>query len=146
AAMGWADWPARLQRLARGPLIGAREVWVDGGHNPSAARQVASFAKKQFAGRPLHLAFASLETKQPRAMLEPFVGIAEHVHCLPVADHACFAPVELAAIARSLGFTADAYDALEEAVASVPNGSPLLIFGSLYLAGTVLAANGQLPD
>ena len=44
AAMGWADWPARLQRLADGPLVGTREVWLDGGHNPSAARQISSFA------------------------------------------------------------------------------------------------------
>src|SRR5690242_9542659 len=35
AAMGWADWPARLQHLAEGPLVGEREVWLDGGHNPS---------------------------------------------------------------------------------------------------------------
>src|SRR6476646_3682224 len=63
AAMGWADWPARLQRLAPGPLVGTREVWLDGGHNPSAARQVASWAKHQFAGgKPLHLIFASLAT------------------------------------------------------------------------------------
>src|SRR5207302_6494299 len=48
AAMGWADWPARLQRLASGPLVGTREVWLDGGHNPSAARQVASWAKHHF--------------------------------------------------------------------------------------------------
>ncbi|NUQ17716.1 MAG: bifunctional folylpolyglutamate synthase/dihydrofolate synthase, partial [Sphingomonas sp.] len=47
AAMGWADWPARLQRLAAGPLVGDREVWLDGGHNPSAARQIATFARHQ---------------------------------------------------------------------------------------------------
>src|SRR5438874_2770809 len=66
AAMGWADWPARLQHLAPGPLVGEREVWLDGGHNPSAARQIAAFAKRQFAdGKPLHLVFASLATKDP---------------------------------------------------------------------------------
>jgi dihydrofolate synthase/folylpolyglutamate synthase len=45
AAMGWADWPARLQHLNPGPLVGTREVWLDGGHNPSAARQIATWVR-----------------------------------------------------------------------------------------------------
>jgi len=147
AAMGWADWPARLQRLAPGPLVGTREVWLDGGHNPSAARQVASWAKHQFAdGRPLHLVFASLATKDPPGMLQPFAGIAGHVLTVPIGDHASFAPGELADIAAELGFPADPHDNVEEALAAVPQGAPVLIFGSLYLAGEVLAANGQMPD
>jgi dihydrofolate synthase/folylpolyglutamate synthase len=147
AAMGWADWPARLQRLAPGPLVGTREVWLDGGHNPSAARQVASWATHQFGdGRPLHVVFASLATKDPPGMLQPFAGIAHHVLTVPIGDHASFAPAELAEIAAELGFSADAYDSVEEALVAVPQGVPVLIFGSLYLAGQVLAANGQFPD
>jgi dihydrofolate synthase/folylpolyglutamate synthase len=147
AAMGWADWPARLQRLAPGPLVGLREVWLDGGHNPSAARQVASWAKHQFAGgRPLHLIFASLATKDPPGMLQPFAGIAEHVLTVPIGDHASFAPGDLAGLAAELGFSADATDSVEESLAAVPQGAPVLIFGSLYLAGEVLAANEQMPD
>jgi dihydrofolate synthase/folylpolyglutamate synthase len=147
AAMGWADWPGRLQRLAPGPLVETREVWLDGGHNPSAARQVASWAKHQFAdGKPLHLIFASLATKDPPGMLQPFAGIADHVLTVPIGDHASFAPGELADIAAELGFSADAYDSVEDALAAVPQDARVLIFGSLYLAGEVLAANGQVPD
>ena len=147
AAMGWADWPARLQRLAPGPLIGTREVWLDGGHNPSAARQVASWVKHQFAhGKALHLIFASLATKDPPGMLQPFAGIAEHVLTVPIGDHASFAPADLADIAAELGFSADAHDSVEDALTAVPQDAPVLIFGSLYLAGEVLAANAQVPD
>lgn len=147
AAMGWADWPARLQRFAPGPLVGNREVWLDGGHNPSAARQIASFAKKQFKdGRPLHLVFASLATKDPPGMLAPFSGVAECVHAVPIPDHACFTPSDLVDIAGELGFAAEAHDSVEEALAAVPANSRVLILGSLYLAGAVLAANGQVPD
>ena len=147
AAMGWADWPARLQQLAPGRLTGNREVWLDGGHNPSASRQIAAFAKKQFAdGRPLHLVFASLATKDPPGMLEPFSGVAAHVHAVPIPDHPCFTPSDLVEIAGELGFAADAHDNVAEALASVPADARVLIFGSLYLAGTVLAANEQVPD
>ena len=147
AAMGWADWPARLQHLARGPLVGDREVWLDGGHNASAARQIASYVKNHFAdGKPLHLLFASLATKDPPRMLEPFAGLAARVHAVPVPNHASFAPNELADIAGELGFTAEAHDSFEEALAATPKDARVLIFGSLYLAGEVLAANGQVPD
>ncbi|MES2136970.1 MAG: folylpolyglutamate synthase/dihydrofolate synthase family protein [Pseudomonadota bacterium] len=145
AAMGWADWPARLQHLARGPLVGDREVWLDGGHNPSAARQIAAFAKKRFQGRPLHLVFASLSTKDPAGMLEPFSGIAQHIHAVPIPDHACFAPEQLAEVAAAHGFNADAHDNVEQALVAIPADAPVLIFGSLYLAGAVLAANDQVP-
>ena len=146
AAMGWTDWPARLQRLSDGPLAGEREIWLDGGHNPSAARQVASFARRLPDRKPLHLVFASLASKDPAGMLQPFKGVAAHVHSVPVADHACFAPDELVDIAGQLGFAADAHDSVEDALAGMPPDARVLIFGSLYLAGEVLAANAQVPD
>ena len=146
AAMGWADWPARLQHLAAGPLVGDRETWLDGGHNASAARQIASFARHQFLdGRPLHIVFASLTTKDPGRMLEPFKGLAAEVHCVPIPGHGCFAPDDLAEIAGELGFTADAHDDVEQALTLTPAEARVLIFGSLYLAGAVLAANDQVP-
>jgi dihydrofolate synthase/folylpolyglutamate synthase len=147
AAMGWADWPARLQRLAPGPLIGNREVWLDGGHNPSAARQIAIFARHHFDdGRPLHIVFASLATKDPPGMLEPFKGVAAHVHAVPIPDHACFTPSDLVEIAGELGFSADADDSVADALKVIPTDDRVLIFGSLYLAGVVLAENDQVPD
>jgi dihydrofolate synthase/folylpolyglutamate synthase len=147
AAMGWADWPARLQRLAAGPLVQDREVWLDGGHNPSAARQIASFVKQEFDdGKPLHMVFASLATKDPPRMLEPFRGLVAEVHSVPIPDHACFTPSDLVENAGNLGFRAFAHDDVEQALSAIPPDARVLIFGSLYLAGAVLAGNDQLPD
>lgn len=147
AAMGWADWPARLQHLAPGPLVGARDVWLDGGHNPSAARQIATYAKHQLMdGRPLHIIFASLSTKDPGGMLEPFRGVAERVHTVPIPDHSCFSPDDLTEIAADLGFAAEPHDSVAEALESIGSDVKVLVFGSLYLAGAVLAANDQIPD
>ena len=146
AAMGWADWPARLQHLARGPLVGERDVWLDGGHNPSAARQIATHAKHHFVGdKPLHLIFASLATKDPTGMLEPFKEVAERIHTVPIPDHSCFSPDDLAEIAADLGFAAEPHESVEEALGSIPTQARVLIFGSISLAGAVLAANDQLP-
>src|SRR5436190_14759154 len=146
-AMACADWPARLQRLAPGPIVGDREVWLDGGHNPSASREVAEWARSRFRdGKPLHLIFASLAIKDPGGMLEPFNGIAERVHMVSIPDHSCFPPGELVEIAASLGMVADARQDLPSALDSIPIDARVLIFGSLYLAGAVLAANEQVPD
>jgi dihydrofolate synthase / folylpolyglutamate synthase len=147
AAMGWADWPARLQHLAPGPLVDSREVWLDGGHNPSAARQVAAYVKHHFDDdKPLHMIFASLAAKDPPGMLEPFKDLLARVHSVAIPDHASFAPSELTDIAGELGFAAEAHDGVEEALNAIPQDARVLIFGSLYLAGQVLAANDQIPD
>ncbi len=85
-AMGWTDWPARMQRLGSGPLTAlanGSEIWLDGGHNASASRAIASFARRHFAdGKPLVLLFASLSSKDPKAMLQPLHGIAAEVRTL----------------------------------------------------------------
>ena len=79
-------------------------------------------------------------------MLQPFKGVASHVHAVPIPDHACFTPSDLVEIAGELGFAADAHDSVPDALAAIPPGDRVLIFGSLYLAGAVLAANDQVPD
>ena len=146
-AMGRADWPARLQRLAPGPLAGQREVWLDGGHNPSASHEIAEWADDTFSdGKPLHLIFASLATKDPAGMLEPFKGVTTHVHMVPIPDHACVSPDDLLEVAEGLDMTADAETDVATALTSIPVNARVLIFGSLYLAGSVLAENGQIPD
>ena len=125
AAMGWANWPARLQRLASGPLVGEREVWLDGGHNPSAARQIARWAKVAFTdAKPLHLIFASLAAKDPVGMLQPFKDIVQRVHAVPIPDHSCFSPDDLVEIAANLGIPAEAHDDAEAALATMPSDAP----------------------
>jgi dihydrofolate synthase/folylpolyglutamate synthase len=148
AALTNASWPARLQRLGAGPLTAEHsEVWLDGGHNPSAAREVAKFAKREFVdGKPLHLIFASLTSKEPKGTLAPFAGIASEIHTIPISDHDSRDPKELAALASTLGFAAQANSGLREAFGQIPEDARVLIFGSLYVAGEVLAANQQLPD
>jgi dihydrofolate synthase/folylpolyglutamate synthase len=151
AAMGWANWPARLQRLSAGPLTSllpaGSELWVDGGHNPSAARLVADWVKHHWLdGRPLHVLFAALNSKDAEGILKPFAGIADVVHTLPITNHECRDPNELAAMARGQGFKAYPRETIGQALAAIRKPSRALVFGSLYLAGEALAANGSIPD
>lgn len=148
--IGEARWPARLQKLGQGPLAerlpAGSELWIDGGHNGAAARQVADHARRCFVGDlPFVLLFASLASKDAAAMLRPFRGLASAVHSLPIAGHDHRSPEALVGLAKDLGFDGTANESLEEALARVNRPSRVLIFGSLYLAGQALQANGEIP-
>src|SRR5665213_3460411 len=78
------EWPARLQRLSKGPLVTlvpqGSEVWLDGGHNPHAAhalaRALADFEER--SPKPLYLICGMLKTKDAQGYFAPFRGLARH--------------------------------------------------------------------
>jgi dihydrofolate synthase/folylpolyglutamate synthase len=151
AAMGWANWPARLQQLHGGPLFQmlprGSELWVDGGHNPSAARLVGDYAKQLWQdGLPLVLLFASLASKDAAGTLRPFKGVVTEVLTLPIEGHDCRPPQELAHLAETMGLPARPNTSLASAMTALRKPARVLVFGSLYLAGELLALNGPLPD
>jgi len=131
-----ATWPARLQRLLPGPLTGRRVVWLDGGHNRSAGVAL----KQHFAGERLHLVIGMLANKDPAAIIEPMAGEIASLTVVPVPEHDCH---------RVAAFGEAATDApdVPAALAALPDdGLPVLVAGSLYLAGEVLRLNRELPD
>jgi dihydrofolate synthase/folylpolyglutamate synthase len=157
AAMGWAEWPARLQPLGPGPvrdlLPKEAELWLDGAHNPAAARAVADhFRAAVPPGRPFHMIFGLLANKDAPGVLHPFRGRSLTVHTIPVPGHEHHSPEALAAAAREAGFAvmpaADVEDALRWIARHADRAQPpvVLIMGSLSLAGEVLRTNGEVPD
>ena len=152
-----ADWPARLQRLARGRLAGllpqGSELWLDGGHNPDGgkvlAAAMADFEERQ--PRPLVMIVGMLGTKDSAGFLGPFGGLAEMVFTVPMPSQtAARSAAEVASIARAAGLSATPCDSIEAALSAVAAQAwsqppRVLICGSLYLAGEVLAANGTPP-
>ncbi len=149
AAMGWAEWPARMQRLADGPLTAllttGEPVWLDGGHNPDAGAALARHIAKM--GSKVHLVIGMLSNKQPGALLGPLEPYLASVTALPVPGHDWHNADAFQACLTS-GIEVDAAMDIETAFARLAQSEPLpvLIAGSLYLAGEVLKANGQLPD
>ncbi|MEQ8282696.1 MAG: folylpolyglutamate synthase/dihydrofolate synthase family protein [Parvibaculum sp.] len=145
-----ADWPARLQRLTRGPLIELlpkeSDIWLDGGHNPAAGRAVAETMADLAARdpKPLVLVAGMLDTKDAAGFFAPFAGLAAHVETVTIPDAPASLPAEkLAEAARTAGLDATPAASLESAVARATvdagRASPrVLICGSLYLAGHIL--------
>ena len=144
-----AEWPARLQRLARGPLVELLprgwELWLDGGHNQAAGEALAEMARG-WRDRPLHLVVGMINTKDVAGFLRPLAPLAASLTALSIPGNpAAVAPEEIAAASRALGLAAGAAPDTAAAltrIAAEGGAARVLICGSLYLAGTVLADNG----
>lgn len=149
SAMGWAQWPARLQRLVSGPLAdmlpAGSELWVDGGHNPAAGKAIAAFAAAAKPDLPLHLVVGMLAAKDHAAFLKAFPA-GTRLTGVPVDGHESVPPDTLAEVARGIGMTASVATTVEAALAEVEKPSRLLVTGSLHLAGQALSRNGVIPQ
>ena len=153
AGLTGAEWPARMQKLTRGPLVDAMpagsELWLDGGHNAAAGEALAAILDDWRAQdtRPVHLITGMLTTKAAADYLLPLVPRIESLHAvaIPGAD-ATFDAEVLAEIAEKMSIQAESATSVAVAVDDIirKDRAPkrVLICGSLYLAGSVLETNG----
>jgi dihydrofolate synthase/folylpolyglutamate synthase len=158
-AMVTVEWPGRLQRLTAGRLMAyapaGAEIWVDGGHNPGAgmviAEAMANLEEKQ--PRPLFLITGMINTKDPVGYFKAFAGLVEKVFCVPIrASDSMIDPVILSNAAYDAGLVAEPRSNVGDALEAIkqladPHALPprILVGGSLYLVGDVLADNGTPP-
>jgi dihydrofolate synthase/folylpolyglutamate synthase len=143
------EWPARLQRLTRGPLVEMMpaewEVWLDGGHNPGAGMILADVVAN-WRDRPLYLVVGMMNTKDATGFLAPLAPFAKELAGVTIPGEENPLPAEaIAASARSVGVSATSAASVDAALARFITESTrgrVLICGSLHFAGTVLAENG----
>ncbi len=145
-----AEWPGRMQHLESGRLRSLLppdwELWLDGGHNEAAATALAS-AAGDWSDRPLHLVFGMLNSKQPESFLRPLVPYVTRLRAvtIPGEENSLLAD-EISRTAMRLGIEAKSAESVDAALQQLADGQAgsarVLICGSLYLAGIVLAENG----
>jgi dihydrofolate synthase/folylpolyglutamate synthase len=159
-AMVEVSWPGRMQKLTQGRLVDlappGAEIWLDGGHNPDAGMVIAEAMAEQEEKTPRSLFLISgiINTKDQSGYLHSFKGLVRHVYTVPGSFSDAGVPNdELAARATEAGLSAEPVSSVANALmllrdtwdsAEVP--PRILIGGSLYLAGTVLAENGTPPE
>jgi dihydrofolate synthase / folylpolyglutamate synthase len=153
-----ADWPARLQRLPQGTLAAkapaGSELWLDGGHNPDGGRAVAAALAdlEERVSRPLVLVVGMLDTKDNEGFLRNFAGLTRRLFAIAVPNQDKSVPADaLADVARRVGIPAQSRESLDAAMTAIERlgldpAPRILITGSLYLAGEVLATNGTPPE
>ena len=145
-----AEWPGRLQRLMQGALAGLLrtdwELWLDGGHNAAAGRALAE-ALGAWRDRPLYLIAGMMNSKAAKDFLAPLAPLATALYAVAIPGEAnSFSAVEAAAAAEAAGLPARPADGVAAALGQIAQDAEgpgrVLICGSLYLAGRVLAENG----
>ena len=158
AGLTGVEWPGRLQRLQQGPLsdlLGpGGELWLDGGHNPGAgaalAQTLRDWRERDDGPRPLHLIVGMLNSKDVANFLAPFRDLAPQLHAVAVPhEEAAMAPAQIVQAATAQGLDAAPADSVADALHRIAQGHGegpvprVLICGTLYLAGSVLATNPQ---
>jgi dihydrofolate synthase/folylpolyglutamate synthase len=143
AGIGAAVWPGRLQRVTSGALVRpGQELWLDGGHNPAAARVLAEVLR---GWGKTWLVFGMLNTRKPEEFLAPLAPYVAGLKAVTIPGEANALPAEsLAEAARGLGLDAAPAASLSAALDAIAKHPPkrVLVCGSLYLVGAALAALG----
>lgn len=147
AAVTRAEWPARMQRLRRGPLVdlaAGAELWLDGGHNPAGGQAVAA-TLAEMPARATHLVCGMLNTKDIQGYLRPLADHAASLTAIDIPGEPNTLPAsDTAAAAHALGIPTTIAPDAAVAVAGIAARAPqarILICGSLYLAGRILRDN-----
>jgi len=149
-----AVWPARFQRLTKGPLAAlakarGADLWLDGGHNPHAGRALAEAASRltDRDPRPLVLVTGMFARKDAEGFFRPFAEMRPKVFTTTFDSDIAATPGDLAEAARQVGITAepvaDVTEAVRKALSASGPAPHVLICGGLHFAGEVLAMSRE---
>lgn len=131
-----AFWPARLQKLKYKGL----DLWLDGGHNPHAALALEKVLQN-WKDKPLTLITGMLKTKDAASCYQIISKYAKQIYTVDIKDYdVAYTAQELLEIIKNEGIkNVQAIPDFKDAIEKADKDSRILIFGSLYLAGKVLA-------
>ena len=129
-------WPGRLERVAENP-----DVYLDGAHNPAAARELRAFWDEQLAGRRTILVYGAMRDKAVDEIAGTLFPRAERVILTQPRQTRAISVEVLSAIAchhaRSCESIADPSSAIDRALELAMFDGVVFITGSLYLVGEV---------
>lgn len=137
AAVEDVVWPGRLE-LVR---IDSHDVLIDGAHNAAGAAALATFLREAYT-RPLPLVLGVLRDKDVPSIVAPLTAVASRIVCTAAPSSRAMCPADLAAIveAQTPRMQIDTSETPRAAIAlAATSGAPVVVAGSLYLAGAVRA-------
>ncbi|MFC7048471.1 bifunctional folylpolyglutamate synthase/dihydrofolate synthase [Emcibacter nanhaiensis] len=141
-----AEWPARMQDLSKSTLAktlpAGSELWLDGGHNPAAGEIIADLLRDR-KDLPLFLVCGMMANKDTGGFLAPLAPLTTTLYGIHVPGEESHSAEAIAEMARDAGIEAVAMPGFEESLDLIGREQTVpvrvLICGSLYLAGKVLA-------
>jgi dihydrofolate synthase / folylpolyglutamate synthase len=129
-----ARWPGRIERVQTKP-----DVYLDGAHNPGAARELAKFLEENFHGRRVYMLYGAMRDKAVDEVTGLLFPQAYEVIFTEAKTPRAISAAQLEEIAghhaiRSMVIP-DAEKALEAALGKARAEDAVFITGSLYLVG-----------
>jgi dihydrofolate synthase/folylpolyglutamate synthase len=155
AGLRQAVWPARQQRLGAGPVTAGQPgaVWVDAAHNPGGAAMLAEsvLAARSPGGERVAMVVAMQAAKDAAGIFTELDRAADAILICPLPDSGGQEggpgadPHDLVRTAAGLGIAAEAAPDVLTAIrkARADGADRVIVTGSIYLCGAVLAANGE---
>jgi dihydrofolate synthase / folylpolyglutamate synthase len=131
------EWPGRLEIVAHGDI----KVLIDGAHNPAGARALATYVARTY-GRPLPMVVGVMHDKKIDEVVAALAPAASRFFFTSPATSRAAAPEELVTAAARVapGVMAEPVREPMDAVrAASEHGQPVVVAGSLYLAGEIRA-------
>ena len=129
-----AVWPGRLEKLQSRP-----DIYVDGAHNPGAARELAAFWQENFAGRRIFLLYGALRDKAVDEIAGLLFPQATEVVLTEPRTSRAISASQLSEIAAHLAAQSsvipEAEQALDYLVSKARPEDAVFVTGSLYLVG-----------
>ncbi|MGV3664429.1 MAG: bifunctional folylpolyglutamate synthase/dihydrofolate synthase [Prosthecobacter sp.] len=135
-------WPARFQR-------GGGNLIIDGAHNPDAARVLAQTWQEQFPQRKAHVIFGGVAGKDTSAVLRELEPVVGSIAFTPIDSPRTLSAERLRKMWEGLGLESrpvTLHSSIATALDAVDDTQPVLIAGSLYLAGEALALLENKPQ
>ena len=135
--MAAARWAGRLEWFGN--------VLIEGAHNEQGAQALAAYLQKYLPGRRI-CAVCGIQRGKPEAeMVHAVAPMLTVAHCVSVEGHRAGDPQDLAALFEAEGIPAKAHDDVQSAVGAAKKDAGeegvVLVFGSLYLVGTVRSSS-----
>jgi dihydrofolate synthase / folylpolyglutamate synthase len=131
-------WPGRLEKLQAHP-----DVYLDGAHNPAAARELAAFLTQNFASRKIWLIYGALRDKSVDEVAGWLFPLAAEVVFTEPRTPRAISASQLAEIAgyhaRHSETIPNAEKALDLVLAKAESEDAVFVCGSLYLVGQLRA-------
>lgn len=136
AGISSARWPGRLERLSERPAI-----YLDGAHNPAAARELKTFWEDNFAGRRIHLIYGAMRDKAVDEVAGLLFPLAEDVILTQPRQSRAISAQHLndivGGLARRAEVVGDPAQAVERVIAQAAPDDVIFVTGSLFLVGDI---------
>ena len=131
-----AEWPGRIERLQTQP-----DIYLDGAHNPGAARELARFLEETLPGRKIYMIFGAMRDKAVDEVSGLLFPLAFEVIFTEPNNPRAISSAQLARMAghhaARFSVIPDAQQALESALAKAHAEDCVVVTGSLYLVGQI---------